>query len=279
MVLNVDPAVRISGAQFFHSPPAWQCRNTVEGGLFLLHLRNQHGEVSNMKKVLFIQHGDVDKPGLLAEVLAEGGIELLDVHPYAGEKLPIDATGFDGLVLGGGGQSAYEVGLYPYLNSECGLIQSALASQKPVLGLCLGAQLIARALGAEVRQAKCKEIGFFPVTLSADASTDPLARELPKIFGAAHWHGDVFETPIGGVRLASTALTPNQMFRYGLNCYGFQFHLEMTPALFEELVWDSQDYLVDSGVEPRALIREAYEVLPLLEKSARAAFKKWTDFL
>jgi GMP synthase-like glutamine amidotransferase len=69
------------------------------------------------------------------------------------------------------------------------------------------------------------------------------------------------------------------MFRYGPNCYGFQFHLEMTPALFEELVWDSQDYLVDSGVEPRALIREACEVLPLLEKSARAVFKKWTEFL
>jgi GMP synthase (glutamine-hydrolysing) len=117
------------------------------------------------------------------------------------------------------------------------------------------------------------------VTLSADASADPLARELPKIFGAAHWHGDVFEIPGAGVRLASTALTPNQMFRYGPNCYGFQFHLEMTPALFEELVWDSQDYLVDSGVEPRALIREACEVLPLLEKSARAVFKKWTEFL
>jgi len=143
----------------------------------------------------------------------------------------------------------------------------------------LGAQLIARALGAEVRRAKCKEIGFFPVTLSTDASADPLAQELPENFGAAHWHGDVFEIPGDGVRLASTTLTPNQMFRHGPNCYGFQFHLEMTPALFEELVWDSEEYLVCSGVKPQALIREAYEVLPLLEKCARAAFKKWTEFL
>jgi len=279
MVLNVDPAVRTNLIHFFHYLLPWQCRNTVEVGLFLFHRRNTRGEVCNMKKVLFIQHGNVDKLGLLAEVLAEVGIELLNVHPYAGDTLPIDATDFDGLVLGGGGQSAYEVALYPYLDWECGLIRSALASQKPVLGLCLGAQLIARALGADVSRAKSKEIGFFPVTLSADACSDPLAREFPEIFRAAHWHGDVFEIPGGGVRLASTALTANQMFRYGPNCYGFQFHLEMTPTLFEELVWDSEDYLLDSGVEPQALIREAYEVLPLLEKCARAAFKKWTDFL
>jgi GMP synthase (glutamine-hydrolysing) len=169
--------------------------------------------------------------------------------------------------------------LYPYLEIECGLIRSALASKKPVLGLCLGGQLIAQALGAKVQRTGRKEIGFFSVIRTADAPEDPLARELPEMFGAAHWHGDVFEIPIGGVRLASTALTPNQMFRYGRSCYGFQFHLEMTPALFEELVWDSRDYLVDSGVSPEELIREAREVLPLLEQRARAVFRRWTEFL
>jgi len=232
-----------------------------------------------MKNVLFIQHGDVDKPGLVAEVLADLGIPLRVVHPYAGEALPEDASHFDGLVLGGGGQSAYEVERFPYLESECALIRSALAFQKPILGLCLGGQLIAKALGAEVRRAESKEIGFFPVTREVDAASDPLAVLLPPVFGAAHWHGDVFEIPGGGVCLASTALTPNQMFRYGRSCYGFQFHLEMTPALFVELVWDSPDYLIDSGVDPQDLICQAREVLPGLEKYARAAFKKWTEFL
>lgn len=232
-----------------------------------------------MKNVLFIQHGDVDKPGLVADVLADIGISLSVVHPYAGEALPEDASQFDGLVLGGGGQSAYEVERFPYLQSECALIRSALVFQKPILGLCLGGQLIAKALGAEVRRAESKEIGFFPVTRAVDAATDPLAVILPPVFGAAHWHGDVFEIPGGGVRLASTPLTPNQMFRYGGSCYGFQFHLEMTPALFDELVWDSPDYLIDSGLDPQDLIRQAREVLPQLEKHVRAVFKKWTEFL
>lgn len=232
-----------------------------------------------MKKVLFIQHGDVDKPGLVAEVLTDLGVTLRVVHPYAGEFLPDDATQFDGLILGGGGQSAYEVERFPYLENECALIRSALALQKPILGLCLGGQLIAKALGAEVRRAASKEIGFFQVTRTLDGAGDPLAVLLPPVFGAAHWHGDVFEIPSSGVRLASTELTPNQMFRYGRTCYGFQFHLEMTPALFEELVWDSPDYLIDSGVDPDDLIRQAREVLPQLEKHACAAFKKWAEFL
>ncbi|MEI8293248.1 MAG: type 1 glutamine amidotransferase [bacterium] len=232
-----------------------------------------------MKNVLFIQHGDVDKPGLLGEVLGELGIPLRVVHPYAGESLPGDVAEFDGVALGGGGQSAYQVADYPYLEQECAIVRSALNLGQPVLGLCLGGQLIARALGAEVRRAPQKEIGFYPVTLAREAMDDPLTSLLPQTFGAAHWHGDVFEIPSGGVRLASTALTPNQMFRYGPKCYGFQFHLEMTPPLFEELVRDSEDYLVDSGAEPGALIREAHGILPTLGKNARAFFAEWAGLL
>ena len=117
------------------------------------------------------------------------------------------------------------------------------------------------------------------MSLAEEAYADPLVSLLPHKFGAAHWHGDVFEIPSGGVRMASTELTSNQIFHYSPKVYAFQFHLEMTPALFEELVRDSENYLVGEGVETESLIREAYEVLPLLEKSARAFFAKWASLL
>jgi GMP synthase-like glutamine amidotransferase len=231
-----------------------------------------------MKRVLFVQHGDVDKPGLLAEVLEECGIECEVFHAWQGGGFPrLDDYG--GLALGGGGQSAWEVEAFPYLETECGLVRDAMERGIPVLGLCLGAQLIARALGAEVRRAESKEIGFFPVSLNTTGCSDPLVNALPSVFPATHWHGDVFEIPQSGECLGSSAMTPHQILRCGPRCIGFQFHLEMTPALFEELVWDSEEFFRDAGLSPEALIHEACEVLPKVEAPAREVFRRWASLL
>ena len=229
-----------------------------------------------MKKVLFLQHGDVDKPGLLADALSASGIGLEVFHAWRDGGCP-SLKEFQALALGGGGQSAWEVVKYPYLETECGLVREALGLGIPVLGLCLGAQLIARALGAEVRRAARKEIGFFPVELHAAGCSDPVVGALPARFPATHWHGDVFDIPPGAVCLGSSALTPHQILRCGPNGLGFQFHLEMTPPLFEELVWDSEAFFRDAGLSPDALIREAREVLPGLEPSAREVFRRWAE--
>ncbi|MFM8363919.1 MAG: type 1 glutamine amidotransferase [Verrucomicrobiota bacterium] len=232
-----------------------------------------------MKRVLFVQHGEVDKPGLLARALEESGVELVVAHPYAGGELPSDLRKFSGLALGGGGQSAWEIGEHPYLECEAELVRAALSEEKPVLGLCLGGQIIARALGAEVRRAPAKEIGFYPVTMKAAAKDDPLARIFPEKFGAAHWHGDVFDLPNGAKGLASTEATANQMFRFGRACYGFQFHPEMTAVLFGELVRDEMEWFRTEGLDGDSLVKEAGEVLPLLESSAIAFFKGWAGLL
>jgi len=228
-----------------------------------------------MKRVLFVQHGEVDKPGLLAAVLEEMGVELVVAHNYGGGVVDFQVEEFDGLALGGGGQSAWDMERYPELEVECRWIREAVGAGMPVLGLCLGGQLIARVLGAEVRRARQKEIGFFPVTLTGEGVGDSLAGVFPVSFGAAHWHGDVFELPAGAVRLASSAMTPNQMFRAGGNVYGFQFHPEMTAGLFEELVRDEEEWFRGEGLDAAGLVVEAGEVLPRLETAARGFFARW----
>jgi len=231
-----------------------------------------------MKRVLFVQHGDVDKPGLLAGVLEECGIACEVFHAWCGGDFPKMAS-FDGLALGGGGQSAWQVEEFPYLEKESHLVKEAMALNLPVLGLCLGAQIIARALGAEVRRAAQKEIGFFPVELLPAGRSDTIVGTLPPRFPATHWHGDVFEIPAGAVCLGSSAMTPHQILRCGPRTLGFQFHLEMTAPLFEELVWDSEDFFRDAGLSPEALIQEAREVLPALEPAAREVLRRWAALI
>lgn len=231
-----------------------------------------------MKKVLFLQHGEVDKPGLLAEILSAKGIGLEVCHAWRETEFP-SLDEFHGLALGGGGQSAWEVEKYPYLDLECRLVLEAIQRGLPVIGLCLGAQLLARASGAKVSRAEQKEIGFFPVELNAVGRSDSIVSALPPRFPATHWHGDVFEIPKSGQCLGSSALTQNQILRCGPKCLGFQFHLEMTPRLFEELVWDAEDFFRECGLAPDALILEAREVLPRLEPMAREVFSRWAALI
>jgi len=259
----------------------WQFGNLAACEYFCLHRAGTRIALPSalVKKVLFIQHGDADKPGLLGAALAARNVGLEIRHPYAGDSLPEHLNGFDGLAVGGGGQSAYEHDKYPYLARECDLVREATHAEKPVLGLCLGAQLMALALGAPVRRSDHHEIGFFPVTLDPIARYDPLWCDLPTDFVTTHWHGDIFDLPTAGMRLGSSAMTQNQLFRYGRGLYGLQFHLEMTPEIFEEMIADSRDDLTASGADPDYLRAEAWRILPPLRETAETVFSRWATML
>ena len=230
------------------------------------------------RPVLFIQHSDVDRPGLLGETLDGMGIPVRVIRPDLGQSLPEFLEEFGGLVLGGGPQGAYEKEKYPYLSNECALVRQAASQGKPVLGLCLGAQLMASALGARVQPGQ-REVGFFEVTLDPISQYDPLWRGIPARFVATHWHGDVFDLPPGGMRLAWSALTRNQLFRYGHALYGLQFHLEMTPGLFEEAVARAYGHLVEAGIDADSIWRQGQEFLPILRETASTVFSRWAEML
>lgn len=142
-------------------------------------------------------------------------------------------AGYDGLIILGGPISAYHDELYPHIRTEIKLVQDALAKDIPVLGICLGSQIIARALGAKVQKNPHPEIGWYEIAPTAEGLEDKLIQHFKGPRQIFQWHGDSFDLPDGCVHLASSELCRHQAFRYGDKVWGFQFHLEVDKALIE----------------------------------------------
>jgi len=183
--------------------------------------------------VLIIQHVDIEGPGLIEFFLNQGktSYKILNLKP--GIHLP-KLDDFTHMVILGGPMNVYEEDHYPILRDEDLFIKEAIQRGKSVLGICLGAQLIAKALGAKVFKAPIKEIGWYDVSLTKIGSNDPVFSTLPKTFPVFQWHEDTFEIPEKAKLLAISDSVLHQAFRYGENAYGLQFHLEVTREMIIE---------------------------------------------
>jgi GMP synthase (glutamine-hydrolysing) len=209
-----------------------------------------------MKSALVLRHIAFEDLGSLAPVLEAEGyeIEMIEapLHPLAS----LDVASADMLVILGGPIGAFDEAQYPFLLDELELIRQRLASGKPMLGICLGAQLIARALGANVTAMGHKEIGFAPVTLTDAGRTSvlaPLAQGTPVL----HWHGDQFDIPVQAVRLAATDACPHQAFSVGDQVLALQFHLEVAPQALEAWLVGHANELHHQRIDPRELRAQA----------------------
>jgi GMP synthase-like glutamine amidotransferase len=180
--------------------------------------------------VLIIKHVDIEGPGVIEHCLKQRAIPYRVICLETGDSVPAPG-GFTHVVILGGPMNVYEEDHYPFLKSEDLFIKEAIQRGKHVLGICLGAQLIAKALGARVTKSPVKELGWSEVTLTEEGSKDPLFGVLPKVFPVFQWHEDTFEIPRAGKRLVTSTAVPNQAFRYGDTVYGLQFHLEVTPEM------------------------------------------------
>ena len=225
--------------------------------------------------VLAIQHVEPETTGLIGEVLADAGAKVTTVRVFEGEPVPADIAPHDALVVMGGPMGVYEADRHSHLADEIELIRRAVERDVPVLGICLGSQLLAAALGSVVRPAR-KELGWFPVTLTAEGQADPLLTGLPAAFPVLHWHGDAFDPPPGSAALASSDLTPCQAFRHGPHV-GLLFHMEMSEPMIRALVeQDLESGYADVATAGRTL-DEMPRRLPAMHALARKVFGRVSD--
>lgn len=180
-------------------------------------------------KILVIQNHVQAPPGNLREAARAEGARLHCFLPTEGERLPASAEGFDGLLILGGPMSATEDARYPHLRECVDLILRFRAREKPILGICLGAQLIARAFGARVHLGSFSEIGFTALRRTTAGAGDPLLRQTADQAWRMQWHHDTFDLPKGAALLMTNGTCPNQAFRLAANVYGFQPHFEAVP--------------------------------------------------
>lgn len=228
-----------------------------------------------MAKIWVLQHHPSENLGGIADALEGAALAWQYVRVFNQQPIPPEMKGAGGLVVLGGPEAVYQLDRYPYLRDEIALIQNALAEGKPVLGVCLGSQLLAAALGAQVRRGTRREIGWYPIRLNDAAADDRLMRGLPREFTAMHWHSDVLDLPSGATSLASSDLTQVQAFRYGANAYGIQFHAEMTREILTALVAEFGEGLKRARIDGDAIATQAEANLPKLEAIGAQIFGRW----
>ncbi len=231
-----------------------------------------------MKPVFILRHVAHESAGTLDAFLAAAGVEVRcrDVFRETRPHLPLHEAA--GLVVLGGPMSVWEVPQYPCLAQEMQWMQQAVAQRLPTLGICLGAQLLAAATGAQVRPNPCKEIGWYALELLPAAAEDPLFADCQRRETVFQWHGDGFDLPPGAVLLARSALCRHQAFRVGDHAWGLQFHLEMTPGMVE--AWLSEPHnrrelahLDD--IDPRAIRAATPHEFPKLAPFARRVLSRF----
>ncbi len=236
-----------------------------------------------MRKLLVCQHVPFEVLGTLDGQFRRRGFRIRYVnfgrHPQAEPKL----EGYHGLVVLGGPMNADEVEIYPHLRTEVRLVCEAVARGIPVLGICLGAQLIARALGARVRAGGATEIGWYRVDTTAAARSDPLFSHFGPTEFVFQWHRDSFEWPPGAVPLATSTTCAQQAFRYGDRVYALQFHLEVDERLIDRWlrvpVHRAELERLRGTVDPEAMRRETAVHIQRLKSLSHAAFGAFIDLV
>jgi GMP synthase - Glutamine amidotransferase domain len=228
-----------------------------------------------MPRALAIRHVAFEDLGTLAPVLRTRNFEIQYIEA-AGGLQDVDSYAPDLVIVLGGPVSVYEEAIYPFLTRELRFLERWLAAGKPVLGICLGCQLLARSLGARVYAGSQKEIGWSPLTLTEAGRSSPLRHLQGDGARVLHWHGDTFELPSNARLLASTEAYAHQAFDVGPHVLGLQFHVEATAEGLEYwYVGHASEIAATGGLAVPALRADADRYASAAERSCRAMFTDW----
>lgn len=232
-----------------------------------------------MSTVLVIRNDAKEGSGQLGRLLEARGFDQQVLLGWEADYNELNAVEFSGLVVLGGAQGAYETETYPYLVDEVKLIQSFVDAGLPVIGLCLGAQLLATALGGEVQQNAIKELGWHDIQLHKEGMDDALMTGHPESASAFHFHGDFFTAPPGCVNLAGSDITHCQLFRYKENVYGFQYHVEVDQPLIEVMCLNNVEYMAANGVDAHSVVDQSVPFIDEYMQRSAVVLNSWIDML
>ena len=222
---------------------------------------------------IVIRHVAFEGLGIVEPVLRSAGYTHCIYEAGVDDLRAIEPARADLLIVLGGPIGAYEEDRYPFLTDELHLTERQLLAGRPTLGICLGAQLMARALGARVYPGPAKKIGWAPLALTEAGRASPLARLGDT--AVLHWHGDTFDLPAGAELLASTDICAQQAFALGRNALGLQFHGEADAANIERWLIGHACEIAAAGLDPRRLRADTAQHGPRLREIGARVFTDW----
>lgn len=236
-----------------------------------------------MAKIIVFQHVPYEPLGTMNPLFKRQGMRIKYVNFGRDPHSVPSICGYDGIVILGGPMNVDQIDAFPNLALEVQLIQQAIDLDIPILGICLGAQLIAKALGAKVSKNSCKEIGWYDVSVSSEGREDALLNFFDGTEKIFQWHGDTFELPADATLLATGDSCANQAYRYKNNVYGFQFHLEVDKGLIER--WLSVPAHIEElaalkgDIDPHEIVKQTPEYLVRSEQLSEQVFGAFSDLI
>jgi GMP synthase (glutamine-hydrolysing) len=242
---------------------------------------SNHLKGLNMPKhVLILRQVAHEAAGTLEDAFVKAGVKFRYLDLFTEQTPAFNIDQIAGLVVMGGPMSVDDVQRHPFLAHEIDWIRQAISKDKPLLGICLGSQVIAKAMGARVYPNAIKEIGWYPLELTKAAAADGLFAGCSANLTVFQWHGDTFDLPREAVHLAQSPLCRNQAFRIGRSAYGLQFHIEMTAAMVEDWLTESvncDELAALEYIDPQMIRQKTPQELPGLQALAGTVLGRFAE--